>query len=163
MNRLINKSMRRIAVILLAMLLLQSAAFAQQAAQQQGLEGEKPVMENVFYNVGWGSGVGALLGLAASVIEADKKTEPPNMRENIFQGMTIGGLAGLGLGLYLVYKGITFRPEASVLAAQADGNGRPGETYAQSAAYLPPFQLVSTREKPFIFTGFKAQVVGFRF
>lgn len=125
-----------------------------------GPGGRQPVMRNVFFNVVWGSAFGATLGASASVIGSDNPSRPPELRGATFNGATIGGLIGLGVGLYLVYTGITFDPAASIIA----GNGapRPGMT-ARAAPESPPFSLQVSREAAPRVTGFQARVLHLKF
>lgn len=137
-------------VALLVLMLLAGPALAQDT-------GQKPVMQNVFFNVVWGSAFGATLGIAASVLGSSDKTSPQNVRSSTFTGATAGGLIGLGLALYLVYGGITFDPSASTFGA----NDQPHPPVARFEE--PPFQLVSAKNDPFRITGFKARVIDLRF
>jgi peptidoglycan/LPS O-acetylase OafA/YrhL len=136
-------------VALLVLLLLAGPALAQDA--------QKPVMQNVFFNVVWGSAFGATLGLAVSVLGSNDKSSPQNVRSSTFSGATAGGLIGLGLALYLVYGGITFDNSASTLGA----TDRPAPPIARLED--PPFLLVSAPDNPLHITGFKARVLDLRF
>ena len=56
--------------------------------------------------------VTAIMGVALAVIASANKSQPTGGRDAAFSGATAGGLIGLGVGLYLVYNGITFSPGA---------------------------------------------------
>jgi hypothetical protein len=117
---------------------------------------EQPVMQNVFFNVVWGSANGALLGAAAAVIGSRNKENPSNLGGAAFQGATIGGIIGLGIGLWLVYGGITFDEQATISANQPLNP-------AQLAAMAPPVTLLTSPDKPGQITGFSARVLNLRF
>jgi hypothetical protein len=135
-------------VALLVAMLLAGPVAAQDA--------QKPVMQNVFFNVVWGSAFGATLGLATSVLGSKDKSSPQNVRSSTFSGATAGGLIGLGLALYLVYAGITFDNNASVIGAN-------DPLLPPIAQQDPPFMLVSAPDNPLRITGFKARVIDLRF
>ncbi|HEX9842317.1 MAG TPA: hypothetical protein VGC20_06180 [bacterium] len=147
--KLLSKLAKAAVVGLLLPLLLQGPALAQ----------EKPVMENVFFNVVWGSAFGATLGVAASVLGSADKSAPDNVRSSAFTGATGGGLLGLGLALYLVYTGITF--DASTSTFTGAGDPPPLPPLAQLAE--PPFTLVTAPDNPLRVTGFRARVIDLRF
>lgn len=143
----------------LAVLLL-AAPLRAQEEPPPGAGRQQPVMRNVFFNVVWGSAFGATLGASASVIGSDTPSRPPELRSATFNGATIGGLIGLGVGLYLVYTGITFDPAASLVAGQgAAGPGVAGGTMPAS----PPFSLKVSQEAAPRVTGFQARVLHLRF
>ncbi len=150
---------RKFLVCLLAALLFStSLAFPQQRSARSIFE-EKPVMENVFYNVVWGSLLGIVLGAASAVIEAEEKTSPEGLRDKIFGGATAGGMIGLGVGLWLFSTGITFDDEGTLLFTGRD----PDEATPAVAANALPFVLeTSSRGAPRI-TGFRVTVLDFRF
>jgi hypothetical protein len=133
--------------------------FATPALAQQ-----KPVMENVFYNVVWGSATGALLGAAASVIGAKDKTNPTGVRTGVFQGATAGGLIGLGVGVWLVFAGINFEPQTSTIT---DGTQLPslleGRQLALTPLPTPLITLETSPTHPSHITGFRALVVDLKF
>jgi hypothetical protein len=146
---LLSKLAKAAVIGLLLPMLLQGPARAQ----------EKPVMENVFYNVVWGSAFGATLGLAAAVVGSADKSKPENVRSSAFSGATAGGLVGLGLALYLVYSGITFDPASSTFTGADHAPALP--PLAQAGE--PPLLLVTAPGEPFRVTGFKARVLDLRF
>jgi hypothetical protein len=129
------------------------------AGPARAQEAGQPVMENVFFNVVWGSAFGATLGAAVAVIGSDDKSAPEDVRSAVFSGATAGGLIGLGVALYLVYQGITFDPNTSSFA---DAQGRPLPPAAFHDA-LPPFTLVTAPEQPGRVTGFTARVFHMKF
>ena len=71
-----------------------------------------------------------------------------------------GGLLGLGVGLYLVYSGITFDPSASQF--QAGAPAASGQSLAALAASAP-FALEASRSGPLRITGFRATVLDLKF
>lgn len=81
--------------------MLLAAVLLHWAMASPALAQEKPVMENVFFNVVWGSAVGAVLGISTAIIGSDDHSAPSEARSSAFTGATVGGLAGLGIGLYL--------------------------------------------------------------
>jgi hypothetical protein len=141
----------------------------------------QPVMQNVFYNVVWGSAFGALLGFASSIESSADKTQPLNARGSAFEGATIGGLIGLGIGVWLVYGGITFDPSGStLLGANAmdaaplayapkdllpapDAAAQPLVLSSAVADARPPFSLETAPGQPGKVTGFRALVMDLRF
>ncbi|MBI3992322.1 MAG: hypothetical protein HY342_03540 [Candidatus Lambdaproteobacteria bacterium] len=142
--------MRIVAALLACAVLGATPAMAQQAP--------KPVMENVFFNVVWGSAAGALVGGAIAVIGATDKEKPGDLSSAGFQGATLGGVAGLGLGIYLVFTGITFDPDRSTIV----NFDAPGFTNRPQFA-APPFRLLMDAQHPGRVTGFSAEVLNFRF
>jgi len=158
-----------------------AAAAAPQGAAPRS-RGPAPVMENVFYNVVWGSAVGALVGVASAIEGSKDKTNPDNFRGAAFQGATLGGVIGIGVGVWLVYAGITFDPQGSTItgmaapAAPADplvyqprdlapAPGDPPEpavSFARTGA-LAPFVLETAPGQPGKITGFRALVMDLHF
>jgi hypothetical protein len=150
--------------------------------QKTRARGPTPVMENVFYNVVWGSAVGALIGIASAVEGSKDKTNPDNFRGAAFQGATLGGVIGIGVAVWLVYAGITFDPAGSTItgatvpAAPGDplvyqpkdltpAPGDPPEpaVFLARAGSLPPFALETAPGQPGRITGFRALVMDLRF
>ncbi len=127
--------------------------------QEELIMGPKPVMENVFFNVVWGSVFGILLGAASSVIEAEKKTAPEEIRLRVYQGATWGGLIGLGLGIWLATTGITFDKNTSLLFTEAT----PLSKKPTFAARPLPFYLETSTQGGFRISGFKATVFHMKF
>lgn len=126
----------------------------------QGLEGaplgKPPVMQTVFFNVVWGAGTGALLGAASASLAAGAATEPANLREEVITGATLGSVLGAGVGIWLVFNGITFDPDRSLLFGSpiAANRFRPN---------TPPLVFTSEPGKPFSITGVKALVLDLSF
>lgn len=143
-------------ILLLALALLMFAAGP--AAAQQA---KKPVMENVFFNVIWGSAGGALLGLSFAVIGSSDHSQPDNARSTAFTGATVGGMVGLGLGLYLIFQGITFdQLGTTVLGATVQAEP---PSWPPLAMELPPFGLITDPGNARRITGFQARVLDIRF
>ena len=67
-------------------------------------EPRKPVMESVFWNTFMGSIWGGVMGVAY----VNSGNLESNEEEAIFTGITIGGVLGYGIGIFLVFQGITF-------------------------------------------------------
>lgn len=147
---------RVLASLLVALLLLAApAAYAQDALPV----GQKPVMQNVFFNVVWGSIFGIVLGGASAVIESDRKTAPTNLRRKAFSGATVGGLIGLGVGLWLVGAGVTFEEQGTLIFSGQDPQG-----FARPIASNPlPFTLETSADGPFRITGIRATVLDIKF
>ncbi|MDH4225225.1 MAG: hypothetical protein OEW12_06225 [Deltaproteobacteria bacterium] len=121
----------------------------------------QPVMENVFWNVVWGSAAGLLIGGAVSIIGAQDKEAPPNLRPDMVSGATIGGVVGLAAGVFLVFSGIYFQPEGATLV-QADP-AAPLWTGKDSSYHLEPLVLETSPADPGKITGFKMLVINNRF
>ena len=143
-----------IARIVLICMILQAPLVSSSMAQES-----KPVMENVFFNVVWGSAVGAILGVAVAVIGSDDHSSPDNARTAVFTGATVGGLLGLGLGLFAVFQGATF--EGSELQL-ADGEIQP---LRSSPVVLPQprFVFLTSPKNPRKISGFRATVFEMKF
>jgi hypothetical protein len=109
-------------------------------------------MQNVFFNVVWGAGVGALIGASSASLASGTATQPKDLRDNVVTGATVGSVIGLGVGVWLLFNGVSFDPSRSLLfgSGMADANGMP--------SYSPPLVLVSKPGEPFRITGFKALV-----
>lgn len=163
-----------------AIALLGTLAAPVSAQDQAPPPRESPVMQNVFFNVVWGSALGATLGLAAATESSSNKTKPINPQGSMFEGATIGGVLGLGVGVWLVYAGITFDPAGSTLFSQNDKVADPvayapkdlrpnpaeGHTPRFDSAMAPAplaFSFETAPGQPGKITGFRAQVVGLRF
>lgn len=156
-----------------------NAGYGQDQAAGQAPRGQTPVMQNVFFNVVYGSAVGALIGLAFAVEASSDKTQPTNTRGASFQGATIGGLVGLGVGLWLVYGGITFDPASLIVRDGPTPGGdpvalqprdlkpAPGEQVILTAttftSAMAPFALETAPQDPSRVTGFRALVMDVRF
>jgi hypothetical protein len=145
-----------VACLLIALIVSGPVVFAQEGPAPMS---RKPVMENVFFNVVWGSLFGIVLGAAAAVIESDDKTAPEGIRKQVFGGATAGGIIGLGIGLWVVASGITFEPEGTLLFSSRDPDG-----FARPvASRAPPFSLQTSADGDFRVTGFRATVLDIRF
>ncbi len=80
--------------------------------QELFLPKQQPPMENVFFNVLWGSVTGGLLSMGWATLD-DKTPDserfgPSHLSTQFLYGATLGGLLGLATGVYLSIKGITF-------------------------------------------------------
>lgn len=160
-RKLANIPMARISrLILLLLLPLTLLAVTERHVFAQAIPREKPVMENVFFNVFWGSATGALLGVASASIAAKDKDKPDQLRESIVTGATFGGVVGLATGIWLLFNGITFDPDRSLFfrgavpLAQAD-SGQP--------TFTPPIVFLTEGKNPNRITGFKALVFYLKF
>jgi hypothetical protein len=136
---------------------------------------EKPTMENVFWNVVWGSAAGGLLGAAGAVTGSQDKTKPNNVRSSVFQGATAGGVIGISAGIWLVYAGITFDPGQSTIVGAAglasnDAAEPLGPAALQGSALaaaprpgLPPLAFEWSASGPLRLTGFRVTALDLRF
>jgi len=140
--------------VVLAALVLQFSAAAPALAQNR-----KPVMENVFFNVIWGSALGGVLGLASAIISADDASAPDNARSAGFSGATVGGLVGLGVGLWVVYQGATFEG-SSVNIAKI---GLPAPIFPHTLPMEPPLVFLISPENPSKIVGFRATFFRMKF
>ena len=115
---------RVVSVTIVASLLTWSAstAFGQanQETQQIIMAKPQPPMENVFFNVLWGSVVGGLLSLGWATLddskEVDERFTVSNMTNQFLIGATYGGFLGLAAGIYLSIQGITFDENKTKIA-----------------------------------------------
>jgi hypothetical protein len=166
---------------LLAAMLGAPPVFAQDQGQAAAPRAQAPVMQNVFYNVVWGSAVGALIGFAGATESSKDKTQPDNARAAALEGATIGGLVGLGVGIWLVYAGITFETQGSTITqapgvpgsepiafqpkdlAPAPGDRALLAMAPPAADFRPPFTLETAPGQSGKITGFRALVVDLRF
>jgi len=149
------------AVVLLTGLMAPAAVQAQQMQPDEaaGLPAQqKPVMENVFFNVVWGSATGALTGAAISVVGSKDKTAPTNFRQSAFQGATLGGLIGVGVGLWLVYSGISFDDSATLFTGEVGQRRAVVRTVP-----VAPFSLQTSTQGGAAVTGFQARVLHLNF
>ena len=75
---------------------------AQEAAVLPPSGSQKPVMYSVFWNTLWGSAWGATMGFSYHLISGIQ------LRESLISAVTIGGVLGYGLGIYMVVSGLSF-------------------------------------------------------
>ncbi|MCZ6472381.1 MAG: hypothetical protein O6934_02990 [SAR324 cluster bacterium] len=146
-----------------AQLVLAPLALAQEAGVPPG---GKPVMENIFFNVLWGSIFGLILGGAVAVIASEKPTAPEGFSDSATEGATAGGIVGLATGLFLVTSGITFDPNASLIFSRNDrGIEDPFVAQRPPAILYPalPFALETSTSGPLRITGFRATVLDLKF
>ena len=145
-----------------ALLLIISLAFTLAAAQPAHAQGakDKPVMQNVFFNVFWGSATGALMGVATASMSSKEKNNPENLRETMVQGASIGGLAGLAAGIFLVFKDITFDPNRSRILG---GGLQIGDARPFRPDLIPPLVFVTDRDNPMRIIGAKAKILDLSF
>ncbi|HUJ76672.1 MAG TPA: hypothetical protein VL359_17545 [bacterium] len=147
-------------VALIALLAFAAPALAQDVTQGALPPPPQPVMQNVFYNVVWGSLFGALVGFSSAVLASSDKTNPSGTHEALYEGATLGGLTGLGVALYLVYAGITFNPNGSTLTYQQSG---PAPLQALAPAELPLVSFEMAPERPGAITGVSARILNLHF
>ena len=73
---------------------------------------QQPPMENIFFNVLWGSIAGGTVSMGWSVLDDSKSSEERykfnNMTAAFIQGATYGGVIGLIAGVYFSLEDITF-------------------------------------------------------
>jgi hypothetical protein len=106
---------------------------ANQDGQQIALAKPQAPMENVFFNVLWGSVVGGMLRMGWSTVD-DSETEEQrytvsNLTTQFLWGATYGGLLGLGAGIYLSMQGITFDENLTKIAFFPAENPEPQRLY----------------------------------
>lgn len=69
-------------------------------------------MENVFFNVLWGSLTGGMLMMGWAMLDDAKPSSErytlSNASKQFLSGATYGGLLGLAAGIYISFKGVTF-------------------------------------------------------
>jgi hypothetical protein len=139
-------------------LLLLALTLVARPAQAQELAPKRPVMEHVFFNVVWGASVGALIGASSASLAAGQEARPKDLRENTITGATIGSLLGATVGVWLIFNGVTFDPDRSLLfgglGPVAQNSYRPP---------TPPLVLESAPGHPFRITGFKALLLDLSF
>ena len=143
-----------VALLLLVQLVLAPMGFAQEVPA-----GPQPVMENVFFNVVWGSVMGGLLATSVAIIGSEVKSSPDDVSDKVFEGLTWGGVLGLGLGIWLVTTGISFHPEQSLFF----GENAPPQAPLFAAPRLPPIVFETRREGSFRISGFRATVLNLKF
>ena len=129
---------------------------------QPPFPGEKPVMENVFFNVVWGSLFGIILGVAVAVIEADRPTAPKDSGDAAFSGATAGGVIGLAVGLFMVATGASFDPQGSLLFSTVSARDPFQDPIVLQQPDLP-FTLETSHKNSFRITGFRATVLDLKF
>ena len=143
----------------LALLLLAQLVLAPVGLAQQVPAGSKPVMENVFFNVVWGSVMGGLLATGVAIIGSEVKSSPEDVSDKVFEGLTWGGVLGLGLGLWLVTTGVSFHPEQSLFFGENTAPQAP----LFAAPKLLPIVFETRRGGPFRISGFRATVLDLKF
>lgn len=140
--------------MLLVFLVLQVSAAPAALAQNR-----KPVMENVFFNVIWGSALGGVLGIASAIISADDKSAPENARSAGFSGATVGGLIGLGIGLWVIYQGTTFEGSGVIITE----NGWYSPSLPHTIPMEPPLVFLTSPKNPSKIIGFRATIFRMKF
>lgn len=103
--------------------------FAQEAAPEAAPEpaamtsGPQPPMQNVFYNVLWGSVAGGMVLAGWSMLDdgsdgedKDERYTLSSLTKNFIVGATYGGLVGLFSGIYFSVNGIEFDESRSRIA-----------------------------------------------
>ena len=100
-----------------------SAIFAQvdeTVLPYTAMQKPQPPMENVFFNVLWGSLTGGMLMMGWSSLDDSKPEEErygvSNLSVQFLTGATYGGLLGLITGVYLSMKGISFDENRTKIA-----------------------------------------------
>jgi hypothetical protein len=152
---------RSLLIRVTTVLLLAAWALSAQPASAQDLGGgaplgKPPVMQTVFFNVVWGAGTGALLGAASASLSAGSATDPENLRTEVITGATLGSVVGAAVGIWLVFNGITFDADRSLLF----GSGLAANPYRPNT---PPLVFTSEPGRPFSISGFKALVLDLSF
>lgn len=107
----------------------QNAAGGANPADQGAVElpadptaGKQPAMENVFFNVLWGSFAGGVLYAGVSMLDentpASEKYSANHLYERFFIGATAGGFLGLAVGVYLSFNNVEFDANRSRIAME---------------------------------------------
>lgn len=95
----------------------------------------QPPMENVFFNVLWGSLTGGMLMMGWATLDDDKPADEryttSNMTKQFLSGATYGGLLGLVAGVYISFQGITFDENLTKIAIMQP----PSKDHFPSARY----------------------------
>ena len=155
-----RKKTRLAGLLVLAMLMAQIALAP--VVQAQGyMQPRKPIMENVFFNVVWGSLWGVMMGTSVAVIESEKKTSPGDLTKRTARGATIGGILGLGVGIYMSFSGIGFDPQRSTFFADESTGGESVAPIAMVPSM--PLQLEFSEKGPLKVTGLRAVVLDMKF
>jgi hypothetical protein len=80
----------------------------------------QPPMENVFFNVLWGSLTGGMLMMGWATLDDEKPSDERyttnNMTKQFLSGATYGGILGLLAGVYFSFQGITFDENRTKIA-----------------------------------------------
>ena len=115
-------------IIIIVILCSVKTAFGQanQGTQQVMIPQTQPPMQNVFFNVLWGSAIGGMLRMGWETIDDSKPEEErytvSNLTSNFAWGATVGGFMGLAAGIYLSMRGITFDENLTKIAFFPAGN-----------------------------------------
>lgn len=137
---------------------------------------QKPIMENVFYNVLWGSLFGAIVATGVSAAET-KGVLPSDFSEKLYTGATYGGLLGLIAGVWLSSEGIYYKEKDVLFYENWDRYFNPRKWQREqlqkqklnpraslpSPPLAPPIVLETTTSGPFRITGISARVLHFKF
>jgi len=103
-------------------------AEAQQAPEAFAMKAQPP-MKNVFMNVLWGSFTGGLLLMGWATLDDSIPSEDrfkfSRLTEQFLVGATYGGILGMGAGIYLSIRGITFDQNRSRIAFYPDYRNDP--------------------------------------
>jgi hypothetical protein len=111
-------------LLVLALIASQEAVIYAQAEESAvpeiAVQKPQPPMENVFFNVLWGSLTGGMLMMGWSTLDdskpEDERFGTSNLSMQFLAGATSGGLLGLIAGVYISMKGITFDESRSKIA-----------------------------------------------
>lgn len=128
-----------ISLLLVGFISFQSlSAFGQVADQAPPnvlVQQPQPPMENVFFNVLWGSLTGGMLMMGWATLDdakpAEERYTSSNMTTQFLSGATYGGLVGLIAGIYFSFQGITFDESRTKIAVFQP----PRKDYFPSAKY----------------------------
>ncbi|PCI29890.1 MAG: hypothetical protein COB67_02985 [SAR324 cluster bacterium] len=137
-------------LILLFLWIQLPAAFAQEAAPELNVPRGKAPMESIFHNVLWGSLAGGVVYSGLLLVDDSKTREErqkaANLTTQFVIGATVGGLIGLGAGVYFSLFGITFEEGivSFVPPSESDYHGQQRRSYGnspQTAYNQPVFSL----------------------
>lgn len=122
-----NRLKRLLVCLLTCLVLLQvplQSALAQDAALPEApmlSAGPRPPMQNIFYNVLWGSVAGGMGIMSISILDDSKTTAErysfSSLSTQFITGATYGGIVGLVTGVYLSMSGIQFDSARTRIAA----------------------------------------------
>lgn len=129
-------------LIIFALLFAQPLNIFAQATEEPPailLQQPQPPMQNVFYNVLWGSATGGMIMMGWSFLD-DSNTEEERYSVSSAQiqfltGATYGGILGLIVGLYLSFTGVKFDESQTKIAVLQP----PNRDYFPSAKYKNEF------------------------
>lgn len=115
----------------------------------------QPPMQNVFFNVLWGSLTGGMLMMGWATLDDSKSTDErytvSHLSNQFLAGATYGGILGLAAGVYISMKGITFDQSKSQIVfmepVKPKSVGYQFDQSPQKAADLHEYHLIKLQMK----------------